>query len=364
MDNLAIIISHCDTPDKINLLKKQIKRLKDLNIDTLLYSHIALEVSIQQAVTYYIYDTDNPVIYWPERCLHVWAEHKEKGKDSIRMEALFPDHGWTVLDQIKKASTFALPLKYNYYSFINYDTLLTPELEFFLVSPSDTPHPVIVDPGTGIAQVTREAMNKVLKNGFVSLIFTVIRQDVLEKINARINKSDYLKAMGDERFSVSAIAETYWGQLLSPYDCFVLPDGVEASIRTLSGNQNRFNDNFKVFFQNGNMPDEPHLTKAFFYNIKDNTSIKIQCNDQSYLIEKTSTIDLPTNVTKLGFFDNGAYCDFLPEFDEAKLRHHCIVPLDTTSRLETPASYLGRVDPRVKRKNLILPYSLDLIFLF
>jgi hypothetical protein len=357
MDNLTIIISHCDTPDKINLLKKQIKRLKDLNIDTLLYSHIALEVSIQQAVTYYIYDTDNPVIYWPERSLHLWLEYGKKDEDSVRLEAMFPDHGWTVLDQIKKASTFALPLKYNYYSFINYDILLTPELEFFLVSPSDTPHSVIVDPGVDIDQVTH-------RNGGRGLIFTVIRQDVLEKINARINKSDYLKAMGDERFSVSAIAETYWGQLLSPYDCFVLPDGVEASIRTLSGNQNRFNDNFKVFFQNGNMPDEPHLTKAFFYNIKDNTSIKIQCNDQSYLIEKTSTIDLPTNVTKLGFFDNGAYCDFLPEFDEAKLRHHCIVPLDTTSRLETPASYLGRVDPRVKRKNLILPYSLDLIFLF
>ena len=111
MDNLVIIISHCDTPDKINVLKKQIKRLKDLNIDILLYSHIALEVSIQQAVTYYIYDTDNPMIYWPERGLRLWVEHREKGKDSIRTEALFPDHGWTVLDQIKKASTFAVTIK-------------------------------------------------------------------------------------------------------------------------------------------------------------------------------------------------------------------------------------------------------------
>ena len=326
MDNLAIILSHCDTPDKINVLKKQIKRLKDLNIDILLCSHIALEVSIQQEVTYYIYDTDNPILYWPERGCCVWAENMD-GKDSVRLESMFPDYGWTVLDQIKKAATFGLPLKYNYYSFINYDALLTPELEFYLVSPSDTPYPIIVDATSGGGTIKSRNAWKVF-DAF-SLIFTVIRQDVLEKINVRINKPDYLEAVGEVVEGVGAISETYWRKLLSPYDFFVIPFHPRdcMSLDLGDGNQNHFNDDFKVFFQNGNMPDEPHLTKAYFYNIKDNTSIKIQCNDQSYLIEKTSTIDLPTNVTKLGFFDNGAYCDFLPEFNGAKLRRHSIAPV-------------------------------------
>ena len=115
--NLAIITSHCDTLDKIDLLKGLIKQLKNLNIDILLYSHLHLETSIQQEVTYYIYDKDNPILYWPEKGCLVWFKVMD-GKNSVKLKSMFPDYGWTALDQMKKAASFALPLKYDYYSFI------------------------------------------------------------------------------------------------------------------------------------------------------------------------------------------------------------------------------------------------------
>ena len=116
--NLAIITSHCDTPDKIDLLKRLIKQLKNLNIDILLSSHLHLETSIQQEVTYYIYDKDNPILYCPERGRAQWFNIMN-GKDSVRLESMLPDYGWAAMDQMKKAANFALPLKYDYYSYSN-----------------------------------------------------------------------------------------------------------------------------------------------------------------------------------------------------------------------------------------------------
>ena len=307
MDNLAIILSHCDAPEKINLLKKLIKRLKSLNIDILLCSHLHLEASIQQEVTYYIYDKDNPILYWPERGTCVWFDIMDT-KTLVRLSRICPDYGWTVMDQIKKASNFALLLKYNHYSFINYDAILTDQLDSYLVNPSETQSPVIF---------THQRHRSLS----VSTIFTVVKRNVLEKINVYIDKSNYLKYTSPEH---------HWDALLSPYDPYMCPSPIfdeGCNIERVAHNQNHFNDDFKVFFQNGNMPNQPRLPKACFFDIKDNTSIEIKCNDQNHLIEKASIIDLPTNVTKLGFFDNGAYCDFLPEFDEAKLRHHSIAPL-------------------------------------
>ena len=318
MDNLAIITSHCDTLDKIDLLKGLIKQLKNLNIDILLYSHLPLETSIQQEVTYYIYDKDNPVLYWPERGWSIWFEVI---KDSVRLESMLPDYGWAAMDQMKKAANFALPLKYDYYSFIPYDVILTPELDSCLLDP---PHPITAVPRTGYGD---EDPPECFGIKSLSLAFAMLRQDFLEKINTHINKTDYLT----HRF-----AESYWHTLVSAYPYFVLPSGIDNQFEAHSDgsagqalgqipNQNHFNDNFKVFFQNGNMPGKPHLTKAYFFDVKDNISIEIKCNSQNHLIEKNSILDLPTNVTTLGFWDKDTYCDFLPELDKAKARYHSIV---------------------------------------
>ena len=309
--NLAIITSHCDTPDKIDSLKGLIKQLKNLNIDILLYSHLHLDTSIQQEVTYYIYDKDNPILYWPERGCLVWFEVAH-GKDSVKLTSMFPDYGWTVFDQLKKSASFALPLKYDYYSFICYDVILTPELDSCLLDP---PCPITAVPRTGYGDQDAPEDFDVKS---LSTAFAMLRQDFLEKVNARINKTDYLNHKSPEN---------YWHTLLSAYPYFVLPSGIDniATAHKVTPNQNYFNDNFKVFFQNGNIPDKPHLTKAYFFDVKDNISIEIKCNSQNHLIEKASILDLPTNVTTLGFWDKDTYCDFLPELDKAKAQYHSIV---------------------------------------
>ena len=323
MKNLAIILSHCDTSPKIDVLKQQIELLKNLEIDTLLISHIPLDPSLQKEVAYYIYDQDNPLLYWPERVLKCWDKTVGMGTLPIGLTCVVPDYGWTAMDQILKATNFALPLQYDYYSFINYDATLTPELQEYLCNPSRSGCPVTV---THAAQ--RYDENDKDPTSF-STLFTMLEHTVLSQVGPNINKSDFLKCR---------VAEDYWRKLLSPYSYFTLPSpvidtmSVETEGRPESpANQNHFNNHFKVFFQNGNEPDKPRLTRAYFYKVED--TIQIECNDQTHLIKKASVIELPKNVTRLGIWDKDVYCDFLPEFNKAAAQYHSITQFDSDDDL-------------------------------
>jgi len=332
MKNLAIILSHCDTLEKIDTLKQQIQGLKNLKIDALLISHIPLDPSLQKEVAYYIYDQDNPLLCWPERALRCWDKTVGTGTLPVKLTCLLPDYGWTVMDQILKTTNFALPLKYDYYSFINYDTLLTSELQSYLLDPSLSRCPITVTHRKAWFSKKNE------HPASVSLIFTILEHAVLSQVRANISKSGYME---------HPVAEVYWYKLLSPYSHFALPSPaidtmsisqVDAavssrrSMTTIASNQNHFNDHFQVFFQNGNNPDEPRLTRAYLFYIKD-PPIQLECNNQTHVIKKTSVIDLPENITKLGVWDEDVYCDFLPEFNRAAIQYHSITQFDSAEDL-------------------------------
>jgi len=312
MKNLVTILSHCDTLEKIDQI------LKNLEIDTLLISHIPLDPSLQKEVTYYIYDQDNPLLYWPERSLRCWDKTVGTGTLPVKLTCMLPDYGWTAIDQILKATNFALPLKYDYYSFINYDTVLTPELQGYLLDPSLSPSPVTVTHHQANGQ--RE----------ISTLFTILEHTPLSLASVNISKAAYLEYI---------TAEAYWHHLLLPYSCFTLPSLVLEQQQLSQGafissaNQNHFNDNFLVFFQNGNEPNQRRLTKAYFYHIKGVASVRVECNARTHVIKKASVIELPDNVTKLGVWDEGVYCDFLPEFHKAATQYHSITQFDSDDDL-------------------------------
>ena len=326
MKNLTIILSHCDTSPKIDTLKQQIQLLKNLKIDTLLISHIPLDPSIQKEVAYYIYDQDNPLLYWPERALSCWDKTLGTGTLPVRLTCLLPDYGWAAIDQIFKTANFALPLKYDYYSFINYDSLLTSELQSYLLDPSRSQCPITVTHSESWFYTNNEHPSS------LSLIFTIFEHTVLSQVNATISKSGYIEY---------PVAEAYWYSLLSPYSHFAIPSPAidtmsithrpEAPVAPTSS-QNHFNDLFQVFFQNGNSPDEPCLKRAYFFHIK-KPPVQLECNNQTHVIEKASIIDLPESVIKLGVWDKDVYWDFLPEFNKAAAQYHSITQFDSDDEL-------------------------------
>ena len=73
-NNLIIILSHCDSKEKIEILTDNIKKLKTQNFDILLLSHTPIPSHIQQMIEYFIYDKSNPIINWPYRGMVFWKK--------------------------------------------------------------------------------------------------------------------------------------------------------------------------------------------------------------------------------------------------------------------------------------------------
>ena len=118
-NNLIIILSHCDSREKREILIDNIKKLKTQNFDILLLSHIPIPPSIQQIVEYFIYDKSNPIINWPDRGMVFWK--KILGDPNLRLQTIYPDYGWTAFNQILLGGNLGLSLDYDYFSFRFYN---------------------------------------------------------------------------------------------------------------------------------------------------------------------------------------------------------------------------------------------------
>ena len=89
MDKLYCITSHCNTEEKLNALKENIKYLKKKKLDILLISHIPLDKDVINLVDHFIYDKINPILHYPEKYNVVWANI-----DNHRLISYNPDIGW------------------------------------------------------------------------------------------------------------------------------------------------------------------------------------------------------------------------------------------------------------------------------
>lgn len=117
MKKLALVNSYCNTEEKINTLKNNLIALKNLGIDSLLYSPIALPEDVVQYADYTFITKENPIIEWPERGIIYWSYI-----DNTKCLIITPDYGWASLYQFKKLSEIANTFDYDFYFWFLYDT--------------------------------------------------------------------------------------------------------------------------------------------------------------------------------------------------------------------------------------------------
>ena len=118
MTKAVIILSHCNTEEKLQVLKNNILKLKsNPNLDIILTSHIFLPQEIVDSVEYFVYDKSNPVLSWPQRGMFSWKEYNK-----IYLNTIQPDYGWCVFNQIKLGGLMALDYDISY--IINYDLVI------------------------------------------------------------------------------------------------------------------------------------------------------------------------------------------------------------------------------------------------
>ena len=127
MKELFIIGTYCDSDYKLKYLIECLNKIKDLNIDVLIYAKYPIPEHVQKMGTYYIYDSYNPRL--SERGMAVWEIKYDR-----KFITITNDWGFAVMEQLIKSIGFAKTLNYSISYWINYDINLDMIKDFISVS--------------------------------------------------------------------------------------------------------------------------------------------------------------------------------------------------------------------------------------
>ena len=254
MKKLALINSYCNTWDKLTILHDNILKLKELGIDSLVYSPLPLPKEITEIADYTFITKENPIIYWPERGITHW-----KNLSTFTITLIAPDYGWASIYQYKKLMEIGFSFDYDYYFPLIYDLNLDTEVTKIL----NTPHKKMFFPS-----------NK-SKSSKVGGIFMSLSKENLNKLFPLINKQHYLEVCEN------TIAEKY----------------IEFLCDSVNGEVN------------------PHITtdimnehESLNFNVLNNQyPFKLALDNKKLLF---GFYDLPPTTTRVTFSINGLHYDF------------------------------------------------------
>ena len=125
LKNLALIVAHCDTQEKTDVLNTNIDYLNQFNdkLDIILVSYLPVDEKIVSKVRYFIYDNENPIIKWPEKGIFVSEVYGE-----VELKNWTIDYGWCIANKIKMAGDLLRDKEYGGVYFMNYDVKLSEPL--------------------------------------------------------------------------------------------------------------------------------------------------------------------------------------------------------------------------------------------
>ena len=101
MKKIALISTFCDTDEKIYTLINNIKKLKEVGLDTLVISPIKLPSRIIEISDFVFFTKENPVFNWPQRGFTFW-QSLNTSDGWVTMHRNVADYGWAGLYQVKK----------------------------------------------------------------------------------------------------------------------------------------------------------------------------------------------------------------------------------------------------------------------
>lgn len=278
MKKAVIILSHCNTEKKLQVLKDNISKLKlNLDLDIILTSHISLPQEVIDSVDYFIYDKNNPVLSWPQRGMFSWKEYNK-----IYLNSIQPDYGWCVFNQIKLGGLMALDYDISY--IINYDLVI--DLNVNEILNNNTQETNFFQSKNYQGEVQNPSL----------LLFKVNKPHLQYLIN-NISIDDYC--------SSHKTAEQYLNTLIQNLE-YTIPDYFVFDQIDFFGEQifklsNSIYPHFDYFVTDFDFSPWYHNDKGefipestYFYNIKESITIKYKDNafqvlspNQNYLIESS-----------------------------------------------------------------------------
>jgi hypothetical protein len=261
MKKLALISTYCDNEEKLRLLQNNITKLKEIELDVLIYTPVKLPSLIYDLCDYVIISKENPVLYWPEKSYWGWRIHYYDGK-KIQLNTTYPDHGYACLNQFKKMGIYGLSMEYDIY------------------------YPMIYD--LEINDTIIELIDKNLINSFfptkrnddvwdVGLHFFSLDRNHLHNFTNIITKKSYLE-------NTSWDALIWMESKIKQINCVVEKQHINELYTILDESDNFNNSLFEDvhFFIQINGDD---FIKILFYNFDDTKKIKIETESFSKIFE-------------------------------------------------------------------------------
>lgn len=293
---LILIQSHCNTEEKKNYLLSNINKLKNYDVDILLFSHIPLPIEIISKVDYFVYDKSNPVLFDERRHHYWWANN------FIKLETTVPDYSWTVFNQIIKGYSLIEKINYEYIYIFCYDLIIDKTVDFFLKNPTSCSFkhlkPEDVDDKGNFLPVQFNT----------ALVFSVLKNEEMKIFVNSISKKEYIER-------TDLIAEEYFEFKLKENNIYYK------------------NENFvKDFFSEGN--NMFNLTKEKEYDlfvdnidlikfriIKKYDKMKVVINDRIIKVESDYFIfdEKIDDLNIFGCFINNRYDSWLPYLHEKRI---------------------------------------------
>jgi hypothetical protein len=124
---IVAVLTHADTDDKKDLLKRCLTEIKKQGFKTMVSSHIHdVTEDMHDLIDYLIYDKDNPVIMKDEFSKYNSFLQYTYSHPAFALRYIMKyNHGYAAITLMKNASKLAELYKYEKIHFVNYDYILT-----------------------------------------------------------------------------------------------------------------------------------------------------------------------------------------------------------------------------------------------
>jgi len=274
---VALISSFCDNDEKKTILKKNIEIIKSLNIDVVVISPFYLEKDIVDLCDYFFVTKDNPVLDWPEKAMYMWRVVKNEDK-KFKMVTTYADYGYAGLYQIKQLSELGINLGYEQFFQMIYDIKIDENVLNGLKS----------NKTNSIYPSKRE--NLIWD---VGLHFMIFDKKNLSNFISKITKENYLRFLDTDAFG-------WLHRQQNELNYSIESNPVEDEIYFYEEKE-FFNyseiENIKFFIEKNDQTLSS--IKLFFYDLKEQTNLKIKIDD----VETSHEIK-PFDIVDLGFNKN------------------------------------------------------------
>jgi hypothetical protein len=201
MKECFVITTYCNTPYRVEELKKCINNLRQFDIDILVHAHYPLDLEIQKMVKYYLYDSTNPVIRDGSKSIIRWKWYVTANK---LLTIPNPDYSYAVMNQWNESLKFLNDKKYDRVHVINYDTFIN-DFVFRKHQEFLNDHDVVFE-YTNYKPRDYNANEKSDKN-LIFIVFFSIKNTFIDKFTSELTLEKYLN-------SKDTMLETYIMEIL------------------------------------------------------------------------------------------------------------------------------------------------------